>query len=207
VVLGVTSGRRSSSNSTYGRLVELGVADRQAVFARVVLESTKRIGCVTENANVPPGFSTRAASRISAAESATNGTRRRPSTRCRTPPDANGRRVASACTRGTVVYPASARFASISTAWASWPHDRIGRHGARALADQPARALRRAAADLQHPLAGEIAAEDAGVGLVEALRAPDEAGISQESAVFGLVSSAFASHHERFARTVVESDT
>ena len=45
---------------------------------------------------------------------------------------------------------------------------------------------RRAAADLEHPAAGDVA-EQARVGLAQPLRAPDEVGVAEEVAVLGLV--------------------
>ena len=55
-------------------------------------------------------------------------------------------------------------------------------HRPRALAEQPARALRRAGADLEHPGAGQRrrVAEQVRVGLVESLGAPHEAVVAQE---------------------------
>ena len=51
---------------------------------------------------------------------------------------------------------------------------------------EPARARRRPAADLQHPPPGDVA-EQRGVGLAQALRAPDEVGVAEEVAVLGVV--------------------
>src|SRR5262249_44622901 len=62
-------------------------------------------------------------------------------------------------------------------------------HRPRTLAGQPARTLGRAGPDLQDVLALEVLrrAEQLGLDLVEALRAPDEAVVAEEGAVLDLV--------------------
>ena len=66
------------------------------------------------------------------------------------------------------------------------PAGEVERHRPRALAAQPARARRRAAADLQHAAPGDVA-EQARVGLAQPLRAPDEVDVADVAAVLGEV--------------------
>src|SRR5207248_7434873 len=55
-----------------------------------------------------------------------------------------------------------------------------------ALRPEPARAGRLAAADLQHPQSADLA-EQARLGFAHAFGTPDEVGVTEEVAVFGLV--------------------
>ena len=66
------------------------------------------------------------------------------------------------------------------------PAERSNGDRPRALPDQPARAHRGAAADLEDPPAGDVA-EQVGVVLAQVLRAPDEVGRAEEGAVLVVV--------------------
>jgi hypothetical protein len=63
------------------------------------------------------------------------------------------------------------------------PGGQVERHRVRPLRGEPACARRRAAADLQHPHAGDVS-EQAGVVLAQPFRAPDEVGVADVAAVF-----------------------
>ncbi len=66
------------------------------------------------------------------------------------------------------------------------PGGEVQRHHLGAAGDQPAGALRATAADLQDGAAADLA-EQPGIGLPQPLRAPQEVGVAEEGAVFGLV--------------------
>ena len=131
------------------RAVEVGVARHQPAGPRVVREA-QRTGWVTENTHRPPGRSTRATSRITAAESATNGSAPYAEQARSKLPSANGSR------RGVGLHE---RYGEPGGAPIRRPrpqHRRrqVERRPASApCGRQPPRALGRAAADLEHPAA------------------------------------------------------
>ena len=77
-----------------------------------------------------------------------------------------------------------ARFSS--AARASMPAERSSATTSAPARRQPARAGRRAAADLQHPPPGDVP-EQVGVGLAQPLGAPQEVGVAEVGAVLGEV--------------------
>ena len=178
-----TSASPSSSCSTYGAAVEVRRARRPGRPRPGSSGKHHRIGWVTENTQRPPGRSTRATSRITAAESDTNGTAPYAEQARSKLPSANGSRWASAWTSG--VADAGARVERRGRARAA---RRTGRSptGSAPCVDQPAAALRRAGADLEHPRARDVA-EQVGLGLAEPLGAPQEVGVAEEAAVLGLI--------------------
>ena len=137
-----------------------------------------RSGWVTENTQRPPGRSTRATSRITAAESATNGTppyaeQARSKTRPRTA--ARGVGLHQRQRRARRRRRARGRAAACRR---EVQRDRLG-------ARRPAATGRTGAApaaDLEHPPAGDVA-EQPRVGLGQAFRSPDEAGVAEEGPV------------------------
>ena len=157
----------ASSTSTYGVRSKYGTVTRQARPGPGRRESAQRIGCVTENTQRPPGRSTRATSRITAAESATNGTAPYAEKARSKLASANGSRLASAWTQrhaGTR-RPASIRRASAQLAGREVESRRPERPGRPASARTGPRRSRPRA-----PGGRPTGAEQVGVGLAQRLR-------------------------------------
>ena len=135
-----------------------------------------RIGWVTENTHRPPGRSTRTTSRISAAESATNGTAPNAVNAMSNDPSRERQRQRVGLDQR---HAYARRLCSAVTACRSMPAGQIDRDHLGALRGQPAGGGRGAGADLQDPPPGDRP-EQPGVGLAQPLRAPDEVDVAQE---------------------------
>ena len=142
-----------------------------------------RVGWVIENANRPPGRSTRAASATASAMSATNCSAPKEQKTTSKEASANGSWVAVPSTEGTDDAGVLVDAAASAGAGAC---ERSRPTGRPPWAPHPARALPGAGADLEHVAAGDVA-EDAQVGLGVPLGAPHEADVAEELAVRGLV--------------------
>ena len=132
---------------------------------------------------MPPGRSTRATSASSWSPSATNCSAPKEEKTTSRQSSAKGSRLAVAHTDG---HRGAGRLVDAAGVLQLALAD-VEAEGDRALAAQPARALAGAAADLEHALQPGDVAEDAEVGLLVALGAPDEADVAEEVAVGGLV--------------------
>ena len=132
-----------------------------------------RIGWFTANTHRPPGRSTRATSRITRSGSATNGT---------APNAEQARSKRAVGERQPLGVGLHQRHGDAGRGVErgrvpQHPAERSRRDRPAPWVGEPARARRRAAADLQHPAPGDVA-EQARVGLAQALRAPDEVDVA-----------------------------
>ena len=143
----------------------------------------QRIGWFTEATNRPPGRSTRATSRE-------HRRRRRRRTAGRRTPSRRGRRLPVGQREGAGVGLQQRHGETGRPVQLGGPGQHPGREVERddvgTRPAQPPRAGRRAAADLQHPPAGDVA-EQVRVGLAQPLGAPQEVGVAEVGAVLGEV--------------------
>ena len=198
VVLDVDRGSPASSNSTYGAAVEVRPVGRQPGRARVVGERpAHRVG---DREHPPPagpqhpGDLAHTRRRVGderdgaerRARQVERGGRERQRAR---------RRPARAARAAPVRRAEPARLGEHARA------DRSSATGSRALRQQPARRTARRRRRPRAPAARRSGAEQPGVLLAQALRAPDEVGVAEERAVLGLVRRRpSASHQRRLAR-------
>ena len=142
----------------------------------------QRSGWFTEATNRPPGRSTRATSASAPRASATNGSPPKAEHARSTLSVASGRAPTSACSSAG----ASPVTAASSRGPGQHPRRQVERHHLGAGGGQPPGARRRAAADLQHPPARDVA-EQPRVGLAQPLGPPQEVRVAQVGTVLGEV--------------------
>ena len=165
-------------------------------------QNIQRIGWVTEKTHLPPGRSTRATSRIAAAESATNGIAPKAVHTMSNTLSANGRASASACTSGTrtPVRCAPAR------ACRSMPAER-----SMAATSAPSPASHRAAAAAPAPSSSTRRPRTSPSSRASASRTPSghhtKSRSPRKEPCSAWYSSASRSHHARFATRLSASLT